>query len=242
MSIIVIQNYNFLISASLLSAVLILLLRPVAIYLSFVDNPNQRKAHLGQVPITGGASIFLASVLVTLVFYENFSFDHIIWLACSSLMLVLGIIDDKVDLSASTKIIIQIAITSIFVAATGHTVTNLGSPFGFSGTVELGSLSIIFTLFAIVGLTNAINMIDGCDGLASSLVIISLSGLLIFGVEGLSDTTRNFLLVVLSSVIVFLFFNFSNSKSLKTFLGDGGSLFLGFILATSLVEFQVSIW
>ena len=101
----------------------------------------------------------------------------------------------------------------------------------------MGALSIPVTLLAIIGLTNAINMIDGCDGLASNLVLVSLLVLLIFGNAVFEESIMLLLLVVSSSLISFLPFNFSNNTKFKTFLGDGGSLFLGFLVSALLVQF-----
>lgn len=234
------ENHDIVIAASLLTAVMALLFRPLAIKASFLDAPNDRKVHQDHIPLTGGVSIFLSSVLTFLIFFETFSTDFVALMVCGSSMLALGMVDDRVDLPAFTKLFIQSAIALIFVTSSNFTVSNLGAPLGFSGPLELGMLSVPFTLLAIVGTINAFNMIDGCDGLASCLVIVSLFALLTFGVDGLSDPTRLLLLVVFFCLLVFLLFNFSNSKNLKTFLGDGGSLFLGFVVATSFVEFSAS--
>jgi UDP-GlcNAc:undecaprenyl-phosphate GlcNAc-1-phosphate transferase len=234
------QNLDAVIAASLSSTVLLLLLRPLAIKASFVDTPNDRKTHQGQIPLTGGISTFFSSFLIFWIFFDTFTLGLNVLLICSGLFLLLGALDDKFDLRASTKLFLQAAIAMAFIISTGFHVTNLGSPFGFSGSLGLATLSIPFTLLAIVGLVNAINMIDGCDGLAASLVIVSLLALLILGPEGLSHPTQHFLLAVTASLVAFLFFNFSKNESLKTFLGDGGSLFLGFVVAASLVEFSAS--
>lgn len=234
------QNQDVVIFASLLTAVLSLSLRPLAIKTSFLDTPNERKTHQGHIPLTGGISIFLSSALTLLIFFETFSTDFVALFVCAISMLALGIVDDKFDLPAFTKLFVQCAIALIFITSSNFTVSNLGTPLGFSGPLELGLLSVPFTLLAIVGISNAFNMIDGCDGLASSLVIISFLALLTFGAKGLSDPTRFLLLVVFFCLVVFLFFNFSNSGNLKVFLGDGGSLSLGFIVAASFIEFSGS--
>jgi UDP-GlcNAc:undecaprenyl-phosphate GlcNAc-1-phosphate transferase len=152
-------------------------------------------------------------------------------------MLLLGVIDDKLDIPASKKLFFQILIALTLIISNNCTINNLGTPLGFSSPLELGLLSIPFTLFATVGLTNAFNMIDGCDGLGSSLTITSLLALLIFDTAGLNDDNNFFLLILVSNLIVFLFFNFSNNKNIKIFLGDGGSLFLGFVVAVYLIKF-----
>ena len=218
---------------SLLTVFLILVLRPLAIKASFTDIPTARKMHQGQIPLTGGISIFFATCMTLVIFYETLPLDTITLLACAGLSLLLGAVDDKFDLRAVKKLILQTTIVLLFIISTGHVVTSLGF-------MELGVFSFPFTVFAIVGVINAFNMVDGCDGLAASLVIISLLALMFVAPEGWSDPTRQILLVLSSSIFVFLFFNFSNSKGPKAFLGDGGSLCLGFIVATSLVEFSAS--
>ena len=220
------QNFNAVIFVSLLTTFLILVLRPLAIKASFTDVPTARKTHHGKIPLTGGISIIFATCLTAVVFYETLPRDTIILLVCAGLSLLLGAVDDKFDLRASTKLTLQIAIALIFIISTGHVVTSLGSPIGILGPVELGVFATPFTVIAIVGLKNAFNMVDGCDGLAANLVILSLLALMFMGPEGLSGPSRQLLLLVLASTIVFLFFNFSNSKGTKTFLGDGGSLYL----------------
>ena len=236
----IIQNFDAAIVVSLLTVFLILVLRPLAIKVSLTDTPTARKTHQGQIPLTGGISIFFATCLTSVIFYETLPLDTITLLVCAGLSLLLGAIDDKVDLRASKKLVLQTGIALTFIISTGHVVTSLGSPIGFLGPMELGMLSIPFTVFAIVGLINAFNMIDGCDGLAASLVIISLLALIFVAPGALSDPRGQILLVLSSSTFVFLFFNFSNSNGLKAFLGDGGSLCLGFIVAASLVEFSTS--
>lgn len=234
------QNFNAVIVVSLLTVFLIMVLRPLAIKASLTDTPTTRKIHEGQIPLTGGISIFFATCLTSAIFFETLPVDTIALLACAGSSLLLGVVDDKFELGAIKKLTTQTLIALTFIVSTGHVVTSLGSPIGFSGPVELGMFSIPFTLLAIVGLNNAFNMVDGCDGLAASLVIISLFTLMFFAPGGWSDPAWLLLLILSSGIFVFLFFNFSNSKGPKAFLGDGGSLCLGFIVAASLVEFSTS--
>lgn len=231
------QSFHAVIVGALLSLVLLLFLRRLAKKVSLLDFPNKRNFNNDQTPLTGGISIFFASFLTLFIFLETISIDQFTFLVCGGLMLALGVIDDKLDLAASKKLFFQILIALTFIITNDCAINDLGTPLGFSSSLELGLLSVPFTLFAIVGLTNAFNMIDGCDGLASSLIIISLLALLIFEAAGLNDSNQLLLLILVSNLIVFLFFNFSNNKNIKIFLGDGGSLFLGFIVATSLVKF-----
>jgi UDP-GlcNAc:undecaprenyl-phosphate GlcNAc-1-phosphate transferase len=234
------QNFNVVIVAAMLTMVFCLVFRPLAIKISLVDKPDQRKKHDFNTPLTGGICVFVASVLSLLIFSESLSNDLTALNIGLGLMLVLGVVDDQFELAANTKLFSQIAVVTSFVISCDCAVTNLGQPLGFAAPINLDVLSLPFTVLAIVGLTNAFNMIDGCDGLATSLVMISLLALSYFGYAVVVGTVLNYGIVVLSSLVVFLFFNFSNSKDVKTFLGDGGSLFLGFFVAVSMVEFADS--
>ena len=232
--------YYTLIFSSLLTAFMCWLLIPLAFKTSLVDDPNARKKHEFSTPLIGGLCIFLSSILTMLIFSETYSSHMLALVFGSGVMLALGIIDDKFDLAAPIKLFGQTAIVFIFIVSCDCAVVSLGSPLGFSDPLELGWLSVPFTVVAIVGLTNAINMIDGCDGLASSLVIISLLAMLIAGDPSSSDLNLVLYLGLVCSLFTFLFFNFSKSSKFKAFLGDGGSLFLGFFVAANLVEFTRS--
>ena len=233
----IIKYHDAMILGSLLTLAFLLLIRPIAVKAFFVDTPTKRKIHKDQIPLSGGISIFLATVLTLLISLEIFSSDLVALVFCAGLMLILGIVDDKFDLPALTKLFGQTAISLLFVIESGYVITDLGALFGLSSPLELGLFSVPLTVVTIVGLTNAINMIDGCDGLASSLVIIALISVSVFGAVGLNHPTTVLLLIVIFSLVVFLFFNFSHSKNFKIFLGDGGSLFLGFIVGAKFVEF-----
>lgn len=234
------QNYDMLIASSLLTAIVLILFRPLAAKMSLVDRPKGRKTHKFNTPLTGGISIFLSNILTLLIFDVVLLINLMPYLAGASLMLLLGIIDDKFDLQANTKLFGQIGIIAAYIFSCDCAVTDLGAPLGLTDSLGLGLLSIPFTFLAILGLTNAINMIDGCDGLASSLVICSISALLLLGEKGSNNPNIVFLLLLMVSLLVFLFFNFSNSHKFKIFLGDGGSLFLGFLVSINLVEFAGS--
>lgn len=234
----VLQNYYILIIASQISVILYFILRPIALKNSLVDKPDSRKKHTFITPTIGGICIFLSSICSVLIFFMDFlSADLIAFFIGSVFMLFLGIVDDKYNLLPNIKLFVQGLITVGFIIYFELSITSLGTPLGFVTTTDLGIFSFPFTLIAILGLTNAINMIDGCDGLAASLVAITLLVLSYFGYEALGGQNITFLLIVSSTIIVFLFFNFSKNKNLKVFLGDGGSLFLGFFTSVCLIKF-----
>lgn len=231
------ESSFYLIISGLLTVGLLVTFGLIAHKFSLVDAPDARRRHAAPTPLVGGLCIFLASALGLLLFAEGMDSDLYLMLFFGLLFLLLGVVDDLIDVKAIVKFIVQLCLVSIFIISQDFYVTNVGSLFGSGRSVTLGALSFPFTLIAIVGLTNAINMIDGCDGLAGSLVLLAILALLIFGADTFTAQFQFFLMGLGASLFVFLFFNFTKNKSFKVFLGDGGSLFLGFTVSICLIRF-----
>lgn len=203
-------------------------------FLSFkfnlLDIPNYRKLHNGPVPLVGGLIIFCS------LLYVFFTFDLPNWLSIiylSSLLIVLfGFLDDKFQISVTIRIFVQI-IASLLVISSGLYIIDLGSYLNFNN-LEVGFLGLILTLLCIIGLTNAINFIDGIDGLSSSISLISLFSILFYSNQTGDLVIYEFILFIIFSLVIFLF---SNLKILlpQIFLGDSGSMFLGFIIGWLLI-------
>ena len=225
----VIIQYSFVVTL-----ILLIVLRPLAVKFNFVDIPTNRKDHIGKVPLIGGVSIFFG-LLASQIYLNEFDKRISVILIFSSLILILGIWDDIVNLKAKTKLIIQLLLTFFFFFFSNIKIESLGFLFGSSYFIELGFLSIPFTIIAIVGLTNAFNMIDGIDGLAGSLIIIAIIGILYSSILIESSIFTFTLLALVSGLIPFLIMNIMPSQKNKIFLGDGGSLFLGFIVSLVLI-------
>jgi UDP-GlcNAc:undecaprenyl-phosphate/decaprenyl-phosphate GlcNAc-1-phosphate transferase len=207
------------------------LLQPILSRLGIYDVPNQRSVHKTQVLKMGGL-IFIAGHYVGILYilyHQNFSlttpsFQTLIGILGGSITIVLlGALDDMVDLSPSTKFVVEsfIATSVCLVAKIGiHT---LSFP-GFS--LDLGIISIPFTVFWIVGVINAINFMDGLDGLAGGLCLILLSGLFLLPSDNLAALV--FIPCLCGGLLVFLNRNFHPAT---LYMGDVGSLFLGYHLA-----------
>lgn len=207
------------------------ILRPVAIRINLVDSPDERKKHEGNIPLIGGVSVYIGLMIAMFSSYpfnENLSY----LLTAASLILVVGIIDDLRNLGAWLRICVQVIACLIMIKGGGVYVSSLGSPFG-SNEIALGIFSIPFTIFAVVGLVNAFNMSDGIDGLAGSLALVTIIGIVLFG--AMSEKPLLFLLLaaLAAALIPYLFANILSTK--KVFLGDAGSTLIGFILAWVLV-------
>jgi len=146
----------------------------------------------------------------------------------STLMFLLGLIDDVYTLNAKFKLFIQIAIVTL-VYLLGVKITTIINPFG--GTIQLGPFSYIITLLWIVGISNAVNFIDGVDGLAGSVITVNSITLAIIAVAMVPPNPISALIgfILAGSTLAFLTYNFNPAK---IFMGDSGALFAGFLLAS----------
>jgi UDP-GlcNAc:undecaprenyl-phosphate/decaprenyl-phosphate GlcNAc-1-phosphate transferase len=214
-----------------------ILITPIVKKLAFkigaTDRPNNRKVHEKIMPRMGGLAIYISFVIGLLIMNPDSRY-HMAIVAGSIIIVLTGILDDIFDLKARIKFINQIAAALIVVLWGGIDVDFINLP--FEGKLEFGALSIPITILWIVGVTNAINLIDGLDGLAagvSSIALISISGMAIV-MGDVYVMTIGFLL--LASTLGFLIFNFHPAK---IFMGDTGALFLGYMIAVlSLLGFK----
>lgn len=216
--------------AFIVSLLTVLIITPIvkriAIKIGAVDQPNKRKIHKKIMPRMGGLSIFIGVVVgvITSGIYTQTKMTAITFGAI--LIILLGIFDDKYQLSAKVKFIIQL-IVAIMIVSTGLKMEFLSLPF-LPERIELGWFSYPFTVLWIVGITNAMNFIDGLDGLAAGLSVIGLSTIAFMALSGGKILILSLSVVVIGSTLGFLFYNFHPAK---IFMGDTGSLFLGYVIA-----------
>lgn len=217
----------------ILALVLIPVIRNIAIKVNLVDKPNYRKVHLTPIPLVGGISIAL--VVLIAIFISNFRFaflkEYFPILASAMVLLIVGVIDDKKDISAKYKLIIQFLL-ALIIAFSGIRITSLYGVFGVYEIIIWQQYLI--TVLVITGVVNAFNLMDGVDGLIGGL---SLLGFLIFFFMGIYFNDNNlafFSILFIGAVSGFLRFNLGRKK---IFMGDSGSLFIGFILITEAIKF-----
>jgi len=192
------MNYMILSIFSLLATYLSLFLgRKIKI----IDNPSSEKIHKIPVPRTGGLGIFLTFLLGIILFPDVLAPYEVAFLIC---IFLIGFIDDMISIPQKIKFSIEIFLGIVM---------GIISSWHFTGVYLL---DILFATFYIVGSINALNEIDGMDGLAGGVILISS----LF----LSYWIKDITLVIAVAVLGFLFFNFHPAK---IFMGDGGSLFLG---------------
>lgn len=217
--------------ATLVCFASVIILRPIAVSWGLVDTPDNRKKHVGNIPLTGGLSIYLSTLTSVSLFVENSQHINLI-LVSMSLMVFIGALDDKYDLSAKLRLIAQILIASVLTFGTDIQIDSLGDYFGF-GEITTGPLAELITILAIIAGINAFNMIDGIDGLAGSLSLISL---LAIGMAVTDGNIQILIGVISAALVVFLIFNLGLlKKKNKIFMGDAGSMMLGLLVSWLLI-------
>ncbi|GGB00288.1 undecaprenyl/decaprenyl-phosphate alpha-N-acetylglucosaminyl 1-phosphate transferase [Macrococcus hajekii] len=219
-----------------ITAVISFCLSPLLIwvspYIGAMDKPNLRKVHQKPVSILGGLAV-LISFLIGIKIAQPVE-DEIVPLVIGAILIhLLGLVDDIFDLKPIIKLVGQILV-SLIVVYHGITIDLITLPFGI--IIQFGVLSVPVTILWIVAVTNAINLVDGLDGLASGVTMIAL------GTIGLiAIFQQNIFIIMICSVLIgsllgFLRFNFYPAK---IFLGDNGALMLGFIIGVlSLLGFK----
>lgn len=216
---------------ALITALVTLLLIPVASKAGLVDHPNQRKVHDSATPVIGGLAIFI--VLVAVVYTSLPTSRFVIALGVGALLMtVTGIVDDRFQLSTALRFLIQIGACLLMILYPDIRLDNFGRLI-HNEVLALGWMGGPITIFAALGVINAFNMIDGMDGLAGSIFLVSASGMALFAAQSAQNELLWILLLSIGAVLGFLLLNarLPWNKKARAFLGDGGSLLLGFILA-----------
>lgn len=205
------------------------LVKKMAYKVGAIDVPkDSRRMHKKPIPRLGGLAIAIAFLLTVLVFAEIDRQLKGILLG-AVIIVVLGVLDDCLTLRASVKFIVQIAAACIVVYH-GCTIRYLTNPLLTSDAnyLNLGNWSIPITIIWIVAITNAVNFIDGLDGLAVGVSAISAATLLVIALLVAEGNIAVVLAALLGACLGFLPYNFNPAK---IFMGDTGSTFLGFVLA-----------
>lgn len=208
-------------------------IRFIALKFAVIDYKGIRKVHNRVVARFGGLSLyvgFIFAMVLAFILEPTMGKLSLIMifnvLLASTLVLLLGIYDDVKGANAATKFIIQL-LAALIVVKAGFVIKILSIPFGNS--LKLGIFSIPFTILWLVAVTNAINLIDGLDGLAAGIVAInSLALAMVYFFSG-QTLPMFFALALTGACLGFLPYNYSPAK---IFMGDTGSLFLGFSIAT----------
>ena len=204
--------------------------RLLAYRLGAIDVPTDtRRMHRKPMPRIGGLAIYIAFVLSTMVFCQHSPHLYAIWIG-GGMLVTLGILDDIFRLSALLKLFVQLGASAIAVILFGVRIDFITL---FGQTIQFGIFAIPITILWITGLTNAINLIDGLDGLACG--VSAITALSMFGVILVSGDIPSAMLtaVLVASCVGFLPYNMNPAR---IFMGDTGALFLGYALSVISVQ------
>lgn len=208
---------------TIISACLIPLINKAAMQLGIVAHMNKRTIHTHEIARLGGYAIYISSLIGSVLFLKT---DHQInaILIAGFIIFMVGLYDDVHDLSPKVKLIFEI-MAAVIVIVYGEIYIK---GFVYFPNDAITIFSGIVTLFWIVGITNAINLIDGLDGLAAGISIIVLVTISVTSILAGRSDIASLALVLAGSILGFLFFNFHPAK---IFLGDCGALYIGFMIA-----------
>lgn len=195
-----------------------------AIWFGAIDKPNERKVHEKIMPRLGGLAIFIgviAGYIAGGLYNEKINTISV----GAILIIIIGMLDDKYELSAKTKFAGQLIVAAMILAS-GLKIDFVAIP--YFDRIELGLWSYPITIFWIVAITNAINLIDGLDGLSAGVSAIGIATIGIMALLAGKVLIFTLSLILLGSIIGFLFYNFHPAK---IFMGDTGALFLGYAIS-----------
>ncbi len=224
----------------LLNFIIIFSFSKISYQLNLVDIPNKRKIHKKPTAYTGGIAISVI-LLTAIILFDNFNKSLSLILSIAFLISFVGLIDDKFNLNIGGKISLQIIPILYLVIFENLSLISLGDYDYFN--LALNTFAVPFTILSVLFLINAFNYFDGIDG------ILSCSSISVFIILIFLASRENhhflvyeqnisiFLIAIIIPIIVFLFFNFSLFKMPKVFLGDSGSLLLGFLVSFILIYF-----
>ena len=217
--------YVDFIAIFLLSLLFVNLVKTYAPKIGLMDIPNERSAHCSVIPRGAGIGFYLAVAIILPLFHFDLLYKHIWITVAIFLVFVIGALDDHHDASPNAKFVV-ISVATVFLYFDHIVISDLGTFFGYH--LSLGWFALPFTLFAVVSFTNALNLLDGLDGLAATVTVMILASFFIVGYQ--HDDAFMMLLsgAFISSLLAFLVFNWYPAS---IFMGDSGSLTLGFIIA-----------
>ncbi|MFY8035249.1 MAG: glycosyltransferase family 4 protein [Flexibacteraceae bacterium] len=210
-----------LIATFALAIIAIPLVRQIALIRGWTDKPDGRKIHIGAIPSVGGLGIFISIIPILIYGIQYHDSTYNAWLIGSTLLVITGWADDIFDMPATFKLMVQLA-ASYLVASAGLRIESL---YGILGIYELHIVAqYLLTMIIIAGITNALNLMDGINGLVGGFFIIALVAWL----PGLQIHLKFMALAFIGATTTYLYFN---TVKKQMFLGDAGSLLIGYTLS-----------
>lgn len=207
----------------------VLILKPIAIKLGLQDLPGGRKHHKEPTPVFGGVCMFIGFCFGMLTISHSLQ-DYRGFIGAGTLLLLVGVLDDMHELSTKARFIVQI-VAGLLMAVWSDNIIHSFGDLLFLGPINLGYLAIPITVFAAVGSINAVNMMDGVDGLLGSTALIQFLFLAYLAWQSNFMISYIMLTLVIAALMAYLIFNFPlRDRPARIFMGDAGSMFIGFCL------------
>ncbi|OEE68074.1 undecaprenyl-phosphate alpha-N-acetylglucosaminyl 1-phosphate transferase [Enterovibrio norvegicus FF-33] len=221
----------------LLSFVLLFVFRKVAKKINLVDKPNERKHHKGAIPLVGGVSIY-CSILLSSLLYIDMAQSDWLYLACGAVLIGIGVLDDKFDISFKVRLFVQGAISLSMIMLANLSLESLGNIAGNVPVYLPDWVSYAVTIVAVIGAINAFNMVDGIDGLLGGLASVSFGALgIMFWLQGDVALALNCAMLI-AAIIPYVLLNLGIplGPRFKVFMGDAGSMLIGFTVVWFLIR------
>lgn len=219
----------FLAMALAISAAAVLLFARLAPSIGLVDMPGGRKDHRRVVPLVGGLAIFVA--VISMAYIGGIASVVAYFIFALSIIIAIGMWDDVAEISPRLKFAIQIVASAIMIWGAGVELRSVGDLLGWR-PIGLWIFAIPMTVFAIIGVVNSVNMMDGLDGLGGSLAFVAFAWYAAVAASSGLEVQLQTALIFCGAIAGFLLFNlrFPWQKHARVFLGDAGSLMIGFAL------------
>lgn len=219
----------------LFSLAFIFFARKAAKKVGLVDRPNYRKRHQGLIPLVGGISVY-AGICFTFVITNYYLPHAILYLACAGVLVLVGALDDRFDISVKIRAVVQAAIAIVMMVVGKLYLLSLGY---IIGPMELvvGPFGYVLTLFAVWAAINAFNMVDGIDGLLGGLSCVTFGamGIILF-FDG-QHSLAMWCFAMIAATLPYILLNLGVfGKRYKVFMGDAGSTLIGFTIIWILLE------
>ncbi|EIV6185001.1 UDP-N-acetylglucosamine--undecaprenyl-phosphate N-acetylglucosaminephosphotransferase [Klebsiella aerogenes] len=224
-----------LISVFLFTTLFIFVARKAAKKIGLVDKPNYRKRHQGLIPLVGGISVY-AGICFTFAIADYYIPHATLYLGCAGVLVLVGALDDRFDISVKIRAVIQAAIAVIMMTAGNLHLSSLGYIFG-SWELVLGPFGFFLTLFAVWAAINAFNMVDGIDGLLGGLSSVSFAATgIILWFDG-QYSLAMWCFAMIAAILPYILLNLGAlGRRYKVFMGDAGSTMIGFTIIWILLE------
>ena len=209
--------------------------RKAAKKIGLVDRPNYRKRHQGLIPLVGGISVY-AGICFTFVITNYYLPHALLYLACAGVLVFIGALDDRFDISVKIRAVVQAAIAIVMMVVGKLYLLSLGY---IVGPMELvvGPFGYVLTLFAVWAAINAFNMVDGIDGLLGGLSCVTFAamGIILF-FDG-QHSLAMWCFAMIAATLPYILLNLGVfGKRYKVFMGDAGSTLIGFTIIWILLE------